>query len=359
MRVCLITPRFPPAVGGVAQASARRAAQLASEGSVTVFTPENWPRHVTHAGAIFDSQPWDLIHGYYPSLTGEIVRQLSQWTDTPYVLSARGNDIDRDIWVSERRPGLLSVLGQASLLTGVSRDLTRKLKALVPCVPAHYVPNSVDAQRFRPVNSLQKRALRERWQLPEGVYFGFVGEMRTKKGFSLLLKSFARLQQQSQTPVHLLVVGPIREGEDQALYRLWCQQFPAAAQAFSHLPSVEHDTLHQLYPVLDVLVMPSFQEGMANAALEAMSSGVPVIATDVGGFSDLICSGRSGLLVAPYSEQALFEALQQAVDAPLLREQWGQAARKKVLACFQEDHEKSAYDRVYQQVLHTAKKRSV
>lgn len=351
MRVCLITPCFPPAVGGVAQASARRAAQLAMHGSVSVFTPENWPCHAEHARALFAQKPWDLIHGYYPSLTGAISQQLGAWTNTPYVLSARGNDLDRDIWKAESRPGLLTAMGQASVLTGVSRDLTRKLKALVPHVPASYVPNSVDVHRFSPVSPLQKQALREHWLLPEGICLGFVGEMRTKKGFSLLLKSFARLHRESNISVYLVVVGPIREGEDQSLYCLWCQQFPEAAQALVHLPAVEHGALHRLYPVLDFLVMPSFQEGMANAALEAMSSGIPVIATDVGGFPDLIDSEVSGLLLPPYSESQLFEALQTAVYEKGLSEKWGQAARKKVLECFQESHENKAYDLVYQRAL--------
>lgn len=350
MRVCLITPRFPPDVGGVAQASARRFAQLTAQtaqGHVTVFTPQTWPRHENEAMYAFDRQPWDLIHAYYPSLTGAFAQRLSQWTQTPYLLSARGNDIDRDIWKIESRQALLNALGYATLLTGVSRDLTRKLKALVPHVPAQYVPNSVDTQRFCPVTPLAKQTLRDCWQLPEGVWIGFVGEMRTKKGFSLLLKSFARLHALSSVPVHLLVVGPIREGPDEALYRLWRQQFPAAAQAVKHIPQVEHERLHQIYPVLDLLVMPSFQEGMANAALEAMSTGIPVIATDVGGFPDLIDPGVSGLLIPPYSESDLFDALTTAVHAPGLRAKWGHAARHKVLACFQAHHENGAYDKAY------------
>jgi L-malate glycosyltransferase len=354
MRVCLITPRFPPDVGGVAQASARRFNQLtASLGadSVRVFTPHSWPRHAEEARSAFAQQPWDLIHAYYPSLTGKIAQQLSQWTATPYLLSARGNDIDRDIWKVESRSALLTALAQAALLTGVSRDLTRKLTALVSHVPVQYIPNAVDTERFCPVSAVEKQALRLRWQLSEGVWMGFVGEMRTKKGFSLLLKSFARLHQYSRVPVHLLVVGPIREGPDEALYRFWRQQFPAAAQAVQHFPHVAHDVLHQLYPVLDFLVMPSFQEGMANAALEAMSSGVPVIATDVGGFPDLIDAEESGLLIPAYSENALFKVLDIATHRPELRVLWGEAARRKVMSCFQESHENAAYGLAYQRVL--------
>lgn len=370
MRVCLITPRFPPDVGGVAQASARRARQLGlatpytlaspTQKTVTVFTPATWPSQAEEARSAFEKQPWDLIHGYYPSLTGDMAQRLSQWTHTPYLLSARGNDIDRDIWKLESRSALLKALGHADLLTGVSRDLTRKLKALVPHVPVQYVPNSVDTQRFCPVSAHEKQSLREDWQVSEGVCFGFVGEMRTKKGFSLLLKSFARLHQNSRTPVHLLVVGPIREGPDEALYRLWCQQFPEAARAVKHIPSVDHALLHRLYPVLDALVMPSFQEGMANAALEAMSTGVPVLATDVGGFPDLIDDHVSGLLIPPYSESTLFEALMTIAHAPALSTKWGRAARHKVLSSFQPTHEKAAYARAYRQALQHAslKKRS-
>lgn len=356
MRVCLITPRFPPDVGGVAQASYRRSQHLAAhQGDVVVLTPATWPQTATETQMLFQDQPWDLIHAYYPSLTGQIALQLSQWTQTPYVLSARGNDIDRDIWKPQQRPDLLAALQGAAVLTGVSRDLTRKLGALTEQVPTVYVPNSVDHERFLPVKPAEQLVLRRQFKLPaDGVIMGFVGELRTKKGLSLLLKTFAQLSQ-TEPDFYLVLVGPIRSGEDQQLLDFWKVKYPEAARRLLRIEHVEHDQLHTLYPVLDWLVMPSFQEGMANAALEAMSSGVPVVSTDVGGFPDLLTSGQEGLLVEPYSEAGLLSALATALAEPQRRKLWGAAARHKVLQHFCAHHEQQAYAQVYAQALQKSK----
>lgn len=183
---------------------------------------------------------------------------------------------------------------------------------------------------------------------------GFVGELRTKKGLSLLLKTFARLSE-IEPKVYLLLVGPIRAGEDQQLLAFWQKQSPKAAQRLLRIEHVEHAQLHTLYPALDWLIMPSFQEGMANAALEAMSCGVPVISTDVGGFPDLLTSGQEGLLVEPYSEASLLLALETALAEPQQREAWGAAARQKVLQYFCAHHEQRAYEQVYVQALQKSK----
>lgn len=354
MRVCLVTPRFPPDVGGVAQASARRAQHIAQQGSVQVLTPAHFPQTFSESQALFAQSPWDLIHGYYPSLTGPWVQQLAQVSQRPYVLSARGNDLDRDIWKPELRPALLAALQGAAALTGVSRDLTRKLQALAPEVPAFYVPNSVDHQRFCPPSPEVRRQTRSAWQLPEQAFcLGFVGELRTKKGLSLLLMAFARVKAKSPA-LHLILVGPIREGEDQTLFALWQKQHPQAAEHVRHIPHLSHEQLATFYPTLDLLVMPSFQEGMANAALEAMSCGVPVLATDVGGFPDLLGSAASpvgGMLIPPYRGEALESALQEILQHPDVLGPWGSQARQRVLDHFCHRHEQHHYQQVYDFIL--------
>lgn len=350
MRVCLVTPRFPPDVGGVAQASARRARHLAQQGEVLILSPDQWPQDPASCQALFLEKPWHLIHGYYPSLTGPVVQQLAAVSQRPYLLSARGNDLDRDIWKPELRPRLLAALQGATALTGVSRDLVRKLRALAPEVPAFYVPNSVDHQLFCPHSPETRSQTRRTWQLhPQDFCLGFVGELRTKKGLSLLLMAFARLLQR-HPQVRLILVGPIRAGEDQALFTLWQQQFPQAAQRVLHIPHLSHEQLAAFYPALDLLVMPSFQEGMANAALEAMSCGVPVLATDVGGFPDLLGTGAEpvgGMLIPPYCGAALENALQEIVAHPEVLLQWGAQARQQVLKHFCHHHEKQHYQQVY------------
>ncbi len=347
-RVCLLTPRFPPDVGGVAQASYRRAAHLRQSGQLAcVLKPEQWPGTATAARRLFEASPWQLIHGYYISHTGPLAQQLAQWTDTSYVLSARGNDIDKDIWRPQTRPAILEALEAAAALTGVSRDLTRKLSALVSHDRCYYAPNSVNVQHFVPDPTTRIDFLKQH-HIPEDRFvLGFVGEMRTKKGFSLLLNAFARLQKDA--PVFLLIAGMVREGPDRDLFRVWQQKHPEAAAHVKSLPYVSHETLPAVYQALDLLVMPSFQEGMANAALEAMSCGVSVVATDVGGFPDLL---PDSALIPPYAEAALYQKLSEYINDPERRIRESQQVRDTVLKHFQHHHEQQTYDAIYARASH-------
>ena len=76
----------------------------------------------------------------------------------------------------------------------------------------------------------------------------------------------------------------------------------------------------------DILVLPSYTEGMPNAVLEAMAHGIPVVASDVGGVRSLLGSG-AGIIVEPRDEKALANALQLLIDDPLLRAEMGDKGR--------------------------------
>ena len=89
----------------------------------------------------------------------------------------------------------------------------------------------------------------------------------------------------------------------------------------------------------DVLVLPSFAEGVPVALMEAMVSGRPVIATRVGGVAELVEDGVSGRMVSPGNAQALTEAISDLAASPKRRREMGEAGRIKVRAEFDIDHE--------------------
>jgi L-malate glycosyltransferase len=85
--------------------------------------------------------------------------------------------------------------------------------------------------------------------------------------------------------------------------------------------------VHDILDAADLLVLPSYSEGMPNAVLEAMAHGIPVVASDVGGVRSLLGSG-AGIVVAPGDDQALADALQRLLDDPSLREDMGEKGRQ-------------------------------
>ena len=108
------------------------------------------------------------------------------------------------------------------------------------------------------------------------------------------------------------------------------------------------DEVPDLMRVMDIFVLPSKAEGISNTILEAMATGLPVVATDVGGNSQLILDGETGRLVPKENPQALANALYEYLSQPSTIERQGQAARQRVLDCFSLDKMVSEYQKVYQ-----------
>jgi glycosyltransferase involved in cell wall biosynthesis len=98
-----------------------------------------------------------------------------------------------------------------------------------------------------------------------------------------------------------------------------------------HRPDVQ-----ALYDAADVFTLPSLYEAMPYALLEAMSAGLPVVATNVSGVPEVVLPGCTGTLVPPANAHALAAALRPLLDSPGLREQMGRAGRERVLRDFNE-----------------------
>ncbi|MCG8550956.1 MAG: glycosyltransferase, partial [Desulfobacterales bacterium] len=85
---------------------------------------------------------------------------------------------------------------------------------------------------------------------------------------------------------------------------------------------------------IDVYILPSLSEGMSNTILEAMSSGKPVIATDVGGNPELVLPGQTGFLIPSDNVDSLVQAMQAFIDQPKLIQKYGDSGRQRVLEQF-------------------------
>jgi glycosyltransferase involved in cell wall biosynthesis len=86
-----------------------------------------------------------------------------------------------------------------------------------------------------------------------------------------------------------------------------------------------------LYQAADAYALASHNEGLSNSVLEAMASGLPVVATDVGGHTEIINDGLNGRLVPPRNVEKLTNALRDIMLNPTLAATWGQAARLRAL----------------------------
>lgn len=179
--------------------------------------------------------------------------------------------------------------------------------------------NGVDTDRI-PMQIREGRA---------GVTIGNVARLHHLKGQALLLEALARLARRTDLPPwRCLLAG---DGPDLARLEALCAE-RALGERVSFVGHI--DTPESFVPTLDLFVNPSSTEGMPNAVLEAMASGLAIVATNVGGTAEAVEDGVTGLLVAFGDPEALCEALASVmIDAPR-RAALGRAGRLRVERMF-------------------------
>jgi glycosyltransferase involved in cell wall biosynthesis len=381
MRVALLTDRFPPDPGGLAVASARIARGLAAEGDevdVHAVRSEGLPGVVREesrdgvrvlglaahrraedtAADAFDrlvarhrERPYDVLHGFYLVRSGFLAAYAGSYLGVPSLASARGNDLDRSVLDPAAAPFVLKALDLATCVTAVSHDLARKAGALCPSARVEVVPNGVDTRIFRPVGP--DRELLRTLGLAGRAVLGFSGELRRKKGLTVLLPALAELAR--ERPVTLLAAGGVR-ADDLGTVELFRRQHPEV-----HLVALsprDPADLAPVYALMDVFVHPSLRDGLPNALLEAMACGRPVVGAAAGGIPDAVRDGTDGLLVDPGDVGALVVALRRVLDDRDLAARLGAAGRERVRRDFMPEVEVRRYRALHRELQAAASRAS-
>jgi glycosyltransferase involved in cell wall biosynthesis len=205
----------------------------------------------------------------------------------------------------------------------VSDEIQRELQAIgVPIDRIARIPNGVDADRFCPADDARRRALRRKLQI-EGRLVGlFMGRLEPEKRLDCLLDAWPKVRQ--ALPDALLVVA----GDGWQRPALRARAVPGV-----RFVGVVDDPVPYLQAA-DCFVLPSETEGLPNALLEAMASGLPCVATAIGGNVDALCPGVEGWLVPPGDADALGVAVVEALSGED-RQRLAAAARTRVLGDFQ------------------------
>ena len=375
MRIALLTEKYPPDEGGLAVSAHRLARGLVSAGhAVEVFalsgrlapgeadcaadggllvrsfgqhrraddTLAVWFGVLTARHA---EQPFDLLHAYFLPQAGFVAAYAGRYLGVHSVVSARGNDLDRAVFDPGKSAHVRFALERASAVTANTRDLARKAAALAPGQTVRLIPNGVDSQRFapRPADPVLAASL----GLEGRPCLGFVGQARAKKGLAALLIAYRGLAASSAADCipHLLLIGGVR-ADDKDTLRVFQKQNPGLP--VQTVTGIAPEALPPYYNLLDVLLMPSLQDGLPNALLEGMASGCAVLATSAGGIPDAIRHGENGLLVPPGNAPALADALAALLADPALRGRLGQAARATATSDFTLEREVALNLELYQ-----------
>lgn len=262
-----------------------------------------------------------------------------------------GWDVSADRAVSDRHLKLYQLMDRlVQCYIPLSDELENFLfeQVAIKRSKSHKICNGVDTQRFVPAGDAKRSILPDGFMPADGLLIGAVGRLEPVKNQSLLVESFIELlarQPGLKSKLRLMLVG------DGSMRDVIEQRIKAAGLSELVWLTGSRNDVPELMSALDVFVLPSRAEGISNTILEAMASGLPVIATDVGGNAQLVIEGETGFIVASEAATMLADKLEQYADDDALLKRHAQAGRLRAEQRFSLEHMVSEYQKVYLQML--------
>lgn len=238
------------------------------------------------------------------------------------------------------RASLKHVARRASVVVAISNFVRDLLKTNYG-VEAHVIRNGVDTKIFHPAETPSRRALRSQMNLPlEKHIVLFVGRLHASKDPLTLVRSMPKIISKRPDAYFVLIGdGPMRPLVESEIARLKLDNFCRL------IPRLEHSSLPTWYQLSDLFVSPSPREMLGIAVLEAMSSGLPVVATNFGGPREVL--GSNGILFRGGDPNDLAEKMSGLIMDEGVALELGQKAREAVLRDFRWEEVARKYASLY------------
>jgi glycosyltransferase involved in cell wall biosynthesis len=217
-----------------------------------------------------------------------------------------------------------AVDGVVAISTGVADSLAA---AGVDRARVTVVHSGVDCERFRPPTSQERDDARGALGISDTDFvISAVGALEQRKGHRYLIEAIGALTAPAaSSKVKCFIVG-------QGSIHKVLQGEIAVSRSLERIKLLGRvDDPREILWASEVFAMPSLKEGLGVAALEAMASGLPVIASDVGGLREVVEDGRSGIVVPPANAGAIAAAIGRLAESAGMRSEMGAAARARVL----------------------------
>jgi len=291
---------------------------------------------------------FDLVHAHW--VVPNAIAMLLLPATVPLAVGLHGSDV----FMAEMplvRHLVGRVLKRTALLTGCSPELVERVCALgFPAERSRVIPYGVDTDVFSP-DPARGVAWRTQLGIPaDAIVILTVGRMVTKKGYEVLVKALPRVLE-SNPSVHMVMAG---EGDRRQEWRDQTSSWEGRV----HFPGeVLRDTLPDLYRAADLFVLPAIHDrrgnvdGLPNVILEAMASGLPVVASGISGIPLAVESGQNGVLVAEGDVEDLADGLLRSLADGRRMRAMGAAARRKTEVSLTWDAVAGRYREAYSEAL--------
>lgn len=288
----------------------------------------------------FMSMKADVIQFDFPMTAGTFPL-VPEMLHAPMIVSCRGSDIHMLEQRSEaERSQRLDGIRRATIVHCVSDEMAGVVRR---------VSGRSDGLRVnRPAVLVSKIAPKAHYRHDGPPLILAIGALTWVKGFDYLLTALARLKRESMAFRAQIIGG----GELQAVLRfsIWDLDLQQEVELCGKVPAAE--VLERLRAA-DVFVLSSVDEGISNAALEAMASGLPIVTTAAGGMAEAVRDGVEGFVVPVRDIPAMADRIRRLLLDPALRERLGRAARARAEAEFTLERQADGFEQMYREVVGT------
>lgn len=345
VRVLMYTAYFAPEYSGAALQALTLARELRKRGHHVEFVTNRWPglaETTTVDGfAVQRLEPgralkhrefrlwfnlaryvwrrrheFDVLHSHGAYITHAFVGPLARLTGLHSLVKASLANDDLQ-GLAHGLAGRLHrmMLRQVDAYVGISRDLVDEFRigGMDPA-KVHFLPNGVDTERFHRLPKDAMQTLRRARALPTDRQIAlYVGVLDQRKNILWLAEQWIR-QRAFGTGALLLAAGPQGRDDVGGMLQARLAELARAHPDLFALQEFRAD-IEQHYQCADVLVLPSYKEGLPNAMLEAMASGLPCVAARASGSRELVVEGKTGFTYAPDDVAELADAIRKSLAA--------------------------------------------
>ena len=287
-------------------------------------------------------ESFDMLHSHTP--VASVVGRLAAWrAGVPRLVYTAHGFYFHEHMPWPKRALFIAIEWLAGrvtdlLLTQSAEDAaTAKRLGLCASGRVAAIGNGVDPDLFQPADTASAvRASRQQLDLPAAnpnqPVIAMIGRLVAEKGYLELIEAMRSVE------ATLWIIGERLDSDhagDVGVALQACRDDPVLANRIRSLGY--RQDVPQVLQAADIFVLPSHREGMPRSIIEAMMTGLPVVATDIRGSRELVVDGETGLLVPVRRPTALADALRRLVNDEALRRKMGVAGRSRALRLYDEN----------------------
>jgi glycosyltransferase involved in cell wall biosynthesis len=326
----------------VAELEARGIRHVAVESLTRSWTPLQDLRALAELRRIFRDERPTIVHTHNPK-TGVFGRLAARAARVPIVVNTvHGLYAAADIGAVKRTvvrtaERVSAKVSDFELFQSEEDHRWAVRTRLVPARRAAWLGNGVDTTRFDPrtVDVARAAELRAAWGATGRLVVGTVGRLVAEKGYRELFRA-AEVVRREHPEAVFVAVGPEDPSKADRLDAATLERL-RAKEGIVLAGEGAADDMPAIYQAFDLFCLPSYREGVPRSAIEAMSMGRPVVATNIRGCREVVADGETGLLIPVRDHAALARAVSRLLADPALRERMGSAGRVRAVERFDEE----------------------